>query len=38
MKKFSNNRIVTIKDLEESGMYEQSLLQDLMIGERIRNY
>ena len=30
MKKFSNNRILTIKDLEESGIYEQELLQDLM--------
>ena len=33
MKKFSNNRIVTIKDLEKSGIYEQSLLQDLMLGD-----
>lgn len=33
MKKFSNNRIITIKDLEESGMYEQSLLKALTIGD-----
>lgn len=33
MKKFSNNRVVTIKDLEESGIYEQALLQDLNNGD-----
>lgn len=33
MKKFSNNRILTINDLEESGMYEKNLLQDLKRGE-----
>lgn len=33
MKKFSNNRILTIKDLEESGVYEQYLLQDLKKGD-----
>lgn len=33
MKKFSNNRVVTIKDLEESGIYEQALLQDLNKGD-----
>lgn len=33
MKKFSDNRVVTIKDLEKSGIYEQDLLQDLMIGD-----
>lgn len=33
MKKFSNNRVVTIKDLEKSGIYEQALLQDLNKGD-----
>ncbi len=33
MKKFMNNKIVTIKDLEESGIYEQALLQDLNKGD-----
>lgn len=33
MKKFSNNRIVTIKDLEKSGIYEQALLHDLNSGD-----
>lgn len=29
MKRFKNNRILRIKDLEESGIYEQQLLEDL---------
>jgi len=33
MKNFSNNRNLTIKDLEESGIYEQYLLQDLKKGD-----
>lgn len=33
MKKFSNNRTLTIKDLEENGIYGQALLQDLKKGD-----